>query len=194
MICQAGSYAAGIHLIVEGAVSDVMVTAEGERRDSNILGPGDLIGLEVLEGSSDKLSISLCRALTRVELLFVERSLLESALENDPVLRQEILRYSVSRYVLARRNPRQQVPAKEQLCCLLLRLGEVCGVPVDGGRSIVLPEEITLRTLGELSWLSSRQLRHARQAIRSLEGSDVGVKFSLDEARQIIDAGLAATD
>jgi len=54
---------------------------------------------------------------------------------------------------------------------------------------MVLPKEITLRTLGELLCISSRQLRHARQEIQSLDMNDSGIEFNLDEARRMIDNG-----
>jgi len=185
MICQSGSYVAGIHLIVGGVVSDVMLTAGGLQRNSDILGAGDLIGIEILEKTSAGLSISLCRALTVVELLFIEKNQLESALNDDPTLQQAFLQYAVARYVSSRRDPREQASAEAQLCRLLLRLGEACDLPADSG-GIALPVEITLRTLGELLCISTRQFRHARQAVRSLEIIDSGIEFDLEEARRIL--------
>jgi len=192
MICQVGSYVAGIHLIVRGAVSDMMLSMGGEERNSDILGIGDLIGIEILARNSAGLSISLCRAVTAVELLFVEKNQLESALDHDPVFQRALLRYVASRFVFTRNDPRQRAPVEAQLCRLLLRLGEACGLPVDDG-CIALPAEITLRTLGELLCISSRQLRHGRQAIKSLEIGDSGINFDPDEAHRIIDAGCLTT-
>jgi len=37
MICQVRSYVAGIHLIVRGAASDMMLSMGGEERNSDIL-------------------------------------------------------------------------------------------------------------------------------------------------------------
>lgn len=192
MICQVGSYVAGIHLVVRGVVSDMMLATGGEQRNSDILGTGDLIGLEILERNSNRLSISLCRALTAVELLFVERRQLESALDDDPALQRTFLRYAVSRYVSTRKDPRQRASGKVQLCRLLLRLGEACELSNDDS-GIALPGEITLRTLGELLCISSRRLRHARQGIQSLETNDSGIEFDLDEARRIIADGCLTT-
>lgn len=192
MICQVGSYVAGIHLVVGGVVSDMMLTMGGEQRNSDILGAGDLIGLEILESNSGGLSISLCRALTAVELLFVERSQLESALDDDPALQRAFLRYAVSRYVSTRKDPGQRASVEVQLCRLLMRLGEACGVPIDEG-GIALPAEITLRTLGELLCISSRQLRHARQAIQNLELCESGIEFDLNETCQMINNECAST-
>ena len=192
MICQAGSYVAGVHLIVGGAVSDTMLAIDGEHRNCDILGPGDLIGLEILESHSDGLSISLCRALTAVELLFIEKNQLESALDDNPVLQRALFRYAVSRVVFTRKDPRQQTSVEAQLCRLLLRLAEACGLPAANG-GIVLPVEITLRMLGELLCISPRQFRHARQAIQSLETNDSGLRFDVDEARRMINNECPST-
>ena len=169
-----------------------MLTMDGEHRNCDILGPGDLIGLEVLESHSDGLSISLCRALTAVELLFIEKNQLESALDDNPVLQRALFRYAVSRVVFTRKDPRQQTSVEAQLCRLLLRLGEACGLPAANG-GIVLPVEITLRMLGELLCISPRQFRHARQAIQSLETNDSGLRFDVDEARRMINNECPST-
>ena len=185
MICQEGSYVAGIHLIVQGVVSDMMLTQTGETRNSDILGAGDLIGLEILERGSAGLSISLCRALTGVELLFIEGNQFASALDDNPALLRTVFQYAVSRVVRARKDPRQQTSVEAQLCRLLLRLGETCGLPT-AGHTVALPSEISQRTLGELLCISTRQLRQARQAIQHLEIRESGIEFHADEARRII--------
>ncbi len=193
MICQSGSYVAGIHLIVQGIVSDTMLTMGGEDRNSDILGAGDLIGLEILGINSDGLSISLCRAVTAVDLLFIERSHLESALSEDAALQHALFRYAVSRYIVTRKDPRQRESVEAQLCRLLLRFGEVCGLAASASSGITLPAEITLRSLGEILCISSRQLRHARQAVHSLEISDSGIQFNIGEARRMINNECPAT-
>jgi len=185
MVCQAGSYVAGIHLIVQGAVSDRMLTQTGEPRSSDILGPGDLLGLEILESNSANLSVSLCRALTGVELLFVEREQFASALDDNPSLLRTMFHYAVSRVVSTRKDPRQQTSSEGQLCRLLLRLGETCGTP-SGEFTIALPSEISQRALGDLLCMSSRQLRQAIQALQNLKIGESGIEFDTDEARQII--------
>lgn len=186
MICQLESYLAGIHLIVKGVVSDMIPSTDTEQPNCNILAAGDLIGLEILERNPDGLSISLCRALTTVELLFVEKRQFTSYLDDHPVLQQSLLRYAVSRYVSARKDPRQQAPVEARLCRLLLRLGETCGIQRDNGM-IALPAEITLRTLGDLLSISSRRLRQAIQAIHRLNITEAGIQFDQDEALRIID-------
>ena len=185
MICQAGSYLAGIHLIVQGVVSDMMLTQTGEPRNCDILSAGDLIGLETLENDSAGLSISLCRALTCVDLLFIEGSQFASALDDHPALLRTVFHYAVSRVVHTRKDSRHQTSFETQLCRLLLRLGDACGLPT-AGNTVSLPSEVSLRTLGDILCLSTRQLRHARQAIQHLVIRESGIEFDVEEARQII--------
>lgn len=182
---------AGIHLIVQGVVSDMMLTQTGEPRNSDILRAGDLIGLETLENNSAGLSISLCRALTGVDLLFIEGSLFASALADHPALLRTVFQYAVSRVVHTRMDPRQQTSVEAQLCRLLLRLGDACGLPT-AGNTVSLPSEISLRTLGDLLCLSTRQLRQARQAIQHLEIRESGIEFDGEEVRQIISREYSA--
>lgn len=180
MICQADSYVAGIHLIVQGVVADTILTEKGEPRDSRILSVGDIIGVEILDGSASRLSASLCRAVTCVELLFVERSQLQKAMDDHPALQQALIGHLVNRYVSARRDPRDKASVDSRLCCLLLELGQACGVLTEG-ENVALPSEITPRVLGEVLCISTRQLRHARQAIHSLKLHECGIEFDTAE-------------
>ena len=191
MICQAGSYAAGIHIIVQGIVSDMMLAPSGQPRNSDILGAGDLIGLEILEENSASLSISLCRALTSVNLLFVEKRQFALALDDHPVLLRSLLQYAVSRGVQTRKDPRQQASVEEQLCRLLLALKEAGRLSADDGR-VALPIEISQRALGDLLCMSTRQLRQARQVIQQLEIDETGIAFDEEEVRQIIENAFAS--
>ncbi|MCK5826912.1 Crp/Fnr family transcriptional regulator [Candidatus Bipolaricaulota bacterium] len=185
MICQAGSYIAGIHLIVQGVVSDVMLTATEGPRDTYILADGDLIGIEILGGGTDRLATSLCRAVTPVELLFVEREQLQTAIDDHPTLQPSLMCYLIDRYVRTRAHPRSRVSVDSQLCYLLLQLGAACGQPSSNGR-IALPAEITPRVLGELLCISTRQLRNARQAIEGLQLCESGIEFDYQEMHEKI--------
>ena len=192
MICQAGSYVAGIHLIVQGVISDVMLTETGESRDGQILAAGDMIGIEILDSKANRLSISLCRAVTSVELLFIEQGQFQAAVDNQPTLQQILVRYLVNRYVVTRSDPRQRAAVDSRLCQLLLQLGMACGTPTDGDK-ITLPSEITPRVLGELLCISTRQLRHARQAIGGLKMCESGIEFDSQELREMIANGCPQT-
>gem|GEM_PF-1547377 len=185
MICQAGSYVAGIHLIVQGVVADMMLTQAGEPRDHAILSVGDLIGIEILDGNTSRLSTSLYRAVTRVDLLFIERKQFQSAVEDHPFLQQQLVGHLVNRYVSARQDPRDKASAEARLGHLLLRLGQACGTSNQGGR-VMLPSEITLRTLGEILCVSTRQLRQARLSLAGLEIRESGIEFDSQEVLQLI--------
>jgi CRP-like cAMP-binding protein len=192
MICQAGSYVAGIHLIVQGVVTDVMLTATEQPRDTHILADGDLIGIEILDGSTERLATSLCRAITPVELLFIERRQLQKAIDDHPELQQSLVRYLVNRYVLTREDPRHRASVDSRLCRLLLQLGSVCGRPTEDDR-IALPSAITQRVLGELLCISARQLRHARQDIQGLWLRESGIEFDRQELFERISTGYPTT-
>ncbi|MBE0635747.1 Crp/Fnr family transcriptional regulator [Candidatus Bipolaricaulota bacterium] len=186
MICQTGSYVAGIHLVLRGAVSDSVAQTGAERPRCDILDAGDLIGLEVLAASSEALSSSLCRAVTAVELLFIERSQFELALTAHPALQQSVLHYVMARYLEARRAPRESTRIDAECCRLLLRLAASCDPPSEGG-VVTFPAEITFRTLRELLGISSRQLREVRQSVQSLKRIDAHITFDEAEARSIAD-------
>jgi CRP-like cAMP-binding protein len=192
MICQAGSYVAGIHLIVQGVVTDVMLTATEQPRDTHILADGDLIGIEILDGNTERLATSLCRAITPVELLFIERRQLQKAIDDHPELQQSLVRYLVNRYVLTREDPRHRASVDSRLCRLLLQLGSVCGRPTEDDR-IALPSAITQRVLGELLCISARQLRHARQDIQGLWLRESGIEFDRQELFERISTGYPTT-
>ena len=71
-------------------------------------------------------------------------------------------------------------------------VGEVCGRATDDDR-IALPSEITSRVLGELLCISTRQFRHARQAIGDLKIGESGIEFDGQELREKIVDGFAKT-
>jgi CRP-like cAMP-binding protein len=183
MICQGGSYVAGLHLIIEGVVSDVILAAPSEPRDTQLLTKNDLIGIEILDGAADRLATSLCRAVTPVDLLFVERKQLQRAIDDHPTLQPSLIRYLIDRFVLARTHPRSRISVDSRLCHLLLQLGAACGQPSTNG-GIALPAEITPRVLGELLGVSTRQLRNARQTIEGLQLRESGIEFDRHEVHE----------
>lgn len=183
MICQAGSYVAGLHLIMEGVASDVILEAHLEPRDTQLLAKDDLIGIEILGGATDLLATSLCRAVTPVELLFVERKQLQHAIDDHPMLQSSLMCYLIDRYVRARVHPRNRVSVDSQLCHLLLQLGAACGRPRSNGK-IALPAEITPRVVAELLCISTRQLRNARRTIEGLQLYESGIEFDHQEMHE----------
>jgi CRP-like cAMP-binding protein len=184
MISQAGSYIAGIHLIAEGVVSDTIPSSRGVQSHVDVLAAGDLIGLEILAHHAKSISSSRCRALTSVELLFVDTSQWMSTMDTDSMLERSLLHYVVTRHMRVREASRHSVSVDAQLCRLLQRLADCCIVSQDTG-VVELPAEITLQMLGDLLGMSSRQLRQARQHIQSLTKGDACITFELAEIRQI---------
>lgn len=184
MISQAGSYIAGIHLIVEGVVSDTIPSGSIGQNSVDILAAGDLIGLEILAHHSKSISSSRCRALTPVELLFLETSQWVSIMDADSMIERALLQYVVSRHMRARASSHYSASVDAQLCRLLQRLADCCDVSEVTGM-VVLPAEITLQMLGDLLGISSRQLRQARKHIQSLTKSDSRITFESTEIRQI---------
>lgn len=184
MISQAGSYIAGIHLIVDGVVSDSLPPLSVGHRSHEILSRGDLIGLESLARRCEPISPSLCRALTPVELLFVETTQWLSVMRDDPAIQHALLHHLVSRYMRVRESSRCSRSVEVQLCRLLSRLASSCAVSQSADR-VVLPAEITFQTLSELMGVSGRQFRQARQIVNSLSNSDACIAFDIEEVRQI---------
>ncbi len=186
MICQAESYIAGIHLIMQGIVADTMVSISEDPRVTQILIPGDWIGVEILDCSTSRTATSLCRAVTRVELLFVERQQMLAALEDHVSLRQLLVGYLVSRLVFERNGSQDKASLEVRMARLLIQIGQVCGTPTGNG-FIALPPEITPRLLADLLRISPRQMRQVRQSIDSLDLGGSGMMFADQAVRCVAD-------
>jgi len=85
LIYKAGSYAAGTYLVSDGFVSEYNMPQKGRPEKSllEILGPGDLIGLEVFLGGRTELHLSCARAITETELFFFERAAFMKLIEEE---------------------------------------------------------------------------------------------------------------
>lgn len=169
LICQNGSYAAGLYLIryglVDESIQDPRVSSETARH--NVLCSRDVIGLEVFLEPKEELHQTSCRALTDTELLFIERSALAEALMNDRTLNRHILAALASRHFAVQRSSwRQSAPPRERICSLLLDLVASAGhrdASEDGAYR--LPRELTPRMVSQLADLSLRQLRATCEAL-----------------------------
>ncbi len=161
MICQTGSFVAGIHLIVRGVVSESVRSDDGEVACRGLLGPGDLLGLESLQTETGGLARSLSRSVTATELLFVESKRFNAAIDADASLRWAVIGRLASRAGVGHTATIFQ-PAGEgpqgRFGLTLRRLVDLCGA-VDG--DAVVLRGVSLRTLGELASVSARQLRRA---------------------------------
>jgi len=183
LICQWGSYVAGIHLVLAGVVSEACSTSAVSTGRSDLLGAGDLIGIEMLADGSIETSSAAYAAVTDVELLFFERSAFNEQLQRNSSLSHRILQYLASRHIRQLGGVWRACSDSEALVHLLLRLDEL-GEESDRPEPAVLPEAIELRTLQSLSGLTGRRFRRAWDAIDTLDISDSQITFSRDALEQ----------
>ena len=161
LICQAGTYAAGIHLVVSGIVQESYSEPENGFGDAVLLlgGPGQLIGTELLLPDPEDLHRTTFRAVSDVRLCFLEQSAFHRALETSDLLWRFLLGcLSKTGFERARAQWRCDLPGRERLTLLLLDLSPLAGSPQSDGET-TLPQEVDLRTLAGLLRLSARQTR-----------------------------------
>jgi len=180
LICQIGSYAAGIYLVTAGIVSESLGRNGGTAPPAafEILGPGDLIGLEILLGSGEALHSACSHAITDVELAFLARDAFANVVDQDADLRWRLVQHLAARHLSVRRALSWSgSPARERLCHLLLvlqrRLGEG-----GHGKEVRLPKQIDSRTLAELLGISTSRVRRACASLPSLREEDGRLHFS----------------
>ena len=161
LIYQVGTYAAGVYLITKGFVSDRCTVQNNDRHlsTSEILGPGELIGLAVLLQGSDKLHVSRARAITETELyFFVKESFFKVAQEQTIVKDYCIDCLARRLYSIKRRShPTDYKAHGEQMYQLLLELAQKHGEYSEKGL-ILLPIEITTAVLAKLLGISNTKL------------------------------------
>ncbi len=175
LIFQAGTYAAGTYLIFAGLVSD-RATAPGEGRRTppiEILGPGDLIGLEALLDGRQDLHLSGARAVTDAELFFFERDLFLEVLDKEEVIERYCLACLARRFYALKQRTGSLFTSRveERLGELLLDLADECGERLDEG-TIALPCEITLPILGQLLGRSAARVTRALGALPGVSQND----------------------
>ena len=159
LIYQAGSYAAGICLIVYGLVSDRQAVPITGHRSCvpEILGPGDLIGLDTLLESSANVHLTSARAITEVALCFFERDDFNKILREQPAVRERYLEYLNNRFHALKKHSCLSIFASSEarLCSMLLDLARRFGERQDAG-DVLLPNGISTDRLPELLGLSRR--------------------------------------
>ena len=158
LIYQVGAYAAGAYLIASGLVSDQSrpQTKPRQHPPLEILGPGHLIGLEILLRDSGGLHLSCARAVSETELFFFEREMFLNMLREEDEVKCHCLQSLAQRlYSLKQRTSSlSYASVAEQLCRLLLELAENYREINEGGISL-LPSEITQATLAQLLGVSN---------------------------------------
>jgi len=181
LICQSGSYAAGVYLVTAGIAQEWYVDRVNKESETptGLLGVGDLIGSELMLAEDVDLHRTSCRAVSCVSLSFLERSAFEAAMEDHQVLRRFVMARLAERgFDLSRALWRSQLTAEERVCTLLLdstRFGESVGGVVS------LPEEIDLRLLAGLTYLSLRKVKQACEAFPGVKWKERRLTFSPDE-------------
>ena len=181
LICQSGSYAAGIYLITSGTVLETYASAmcEATPLATGLLCTGDLIGIAPLSDSENMLHQTSCRALSSVSLSFLERGAFSAALEVDTALRRFLTAYLASRSQrLIRVLWRTRLSADDRLRDLFLDLAHL-GM---GDNDIIrLPRELDLRLIANLTGVPLRRARQICSALQGVEWTDDGFRLSLDE-------------
>ena len=162
LIYQAETYAAGIYLIVRGLVSDHHAMQTGGHRSPvlEILGPGDLIGLDTLLERPANLHLTSARAITEVALRFFERDVFQQILCDQPAVCRRYLDYLNYRFHALKKSTSPPIVAsiEGRLCSLLLHLAQRFGELHESG-SVLLPSGISTERLPELLGISRRRVR-----------------------------------
>jgi CRP-like cAMP-binding protein len=180
MICQIGSYVAGIQVIQEGVVASRTFLAPGNYSPCEILGPGDILGLEMLVAESGRISTSQCRAITPTSLDFYQADHVEQVMRERADICTALLQYVTRRCLSDPHGHHRELPIETRLVDLLLRLAGHCG---DGTscRQLVLPEPITVRTLSDLLCVAPRRIRQGLKIVSTFRIEGGRLVFDLEE-------------
>ncbi len=184
LICREGTFVAGIQLITQGLV--VETCGETTQRSAGgaieLLGAGDVIGVEAVLSVPEDLYLSSDRSLTEVHLLFVDRPALDEALANDPHLAATLIgSLSMRHFRLRSALLRSSLSPTARLRSALLDAASIRGVAAAEDRPMSLPPEIDLRVLGDLARLSPTQVRRGIQEFPSVQIQDGQITFSFEE-------------
>ena len=182
LICQAGSYAAGVYLVTAGLVRETYVDTLIKHGEvwTDLLASGELIGSEFLLPDDDRLHRTSCRAVSTASLLFLERHTFETAVETHEVLRRFLIAHLAGRsHNLLRALWRLQVGPEERVCSLLLDLA-CLGEQTPEGR-VAMPEAIDLRLLAGFLRLSPWQTRRAFESLAGVDLTGDRLTFAPEE-------------
>jgi len=169
LVYHAGSFAAGVAMLRAGIIIDRPDSSVADRPEAmriELIGPGDLFGVEVLASPPSDVHRTSGRALTDVEVAFVERETLHEAIAIDHSLSEALLAHIAGRFLAARSTPpvpgeptRDVEQIKQRLVACLLDLARMSGIPLDDSRQrVCLPKEITNRTLAEILSVSATRI------------------------------------
>ena len=186
LIYQEGTYAAGSYLIVDGLVSDQCTssTTRLHHPPLEILGPGNLVGLEILLDPPSDLHLSSARAVTETNLFFFQRELfLEILEEEDNVKRHCIQRLAKRFYFLKKQSTySSRASIEERMCDLLLKLADECGQRAEDG-NVLLPPKVTPMILARSFGLSNAKTLRIITSLPGVSSSETLINFSPEALR-----------
>ena len=187
LIYQAETYAAGVSLIEQGLVANHQPIQANDLRPPllEVLGPGDLIGLDALCEHRGRLHLSTARAVGEVAVCFFEREVFLRMLDDKP---------SLCRYCLDQLNLRFHSLSKlaslsmtasleERLCDLLLAITDRFG-DAKGEEGVLLPSEISDACLSELLGVSRRRVRQSLARLPEVRQEGERLVVSAQSLRQ----------
>ncbi len=170
LITQIGSYAAGVYFVQEGLVQEASPVCQLDNWESTVvevLGSGELLGLEPLLPWEQELYASSSRAITETRLSFIEREELETVCENDQLLDKQIEGYIVGRLYRSRDAASLRfAPVTERLRFLLLCLAEAWLPEVV---RVTLPVEIDRRALAGMLGVATSRITRGLRALNIRE-------------------------
>ena len=174
LIHQSGTFAAGATWIASGIVQESCGKETAE--DTTVaepLGPGDLLGIEILLPGTASLHYGSARAVTDVQLSFLERSAFEAAMADDLQLRSYVLQCLAQRVFSLKQSFRVAAdPLEIRLQRLIAILAEKNGLDPAGAEA-TLPPEVDRRVLAEFLSVSTRRVSRALDTL-GLTWSDSG--------------------
>jgi len=163
LICQSGSYAAGIYLVTDGIAIESYVDREAEVVPTDLLGAGDLIGFELLAPDGGPLHCTSCRAVSGVRLAFLERSAFDAAMDDHPALSAFVTAHLAGRALRGIRALwRARLAPSTRVQDLIADLSRF-GVPTEDG--VALPPELDIRLIADLTALSKRRVKDAIESM-----------------------------
>lgn len=192
LIYQTESYAAGIYFIVDG-----LVVEYAPRRVTStlpqlmeLLGPGDVIGLDALLERHGRLHLGSARALTEVELRFFERQAFLQMLADEPLLCRKCLDYLNHRLYTLKQAVAYPTDARceERLCRLLIELAERFGKQQNEGE-VLLPPGISADCLPELLGVSRRRGKRALSNLPQVRQTENRILVSIAALRNWLAEG-----
>ncbi len=181
LIYQAGTYAAGSYLIADGLVSDQCTSTSTrlQRLPLEILGPGNLVGLEILLDPPSDLHLSSARAVTETNLLFFKRELFLEILGEEDEVRRYCMQGLAKRFYFLKQQPAcsGRASIEERMCDLLLKLANACGQRTEDGNTL-LPSKVTPMILARLIGLSTAKTLRIITSLPGVSSSETLINLS----------------